>query len=142
MSFDLALKDGDLDILSNGEMRTVSGSEKLRQDVLKVILTPIGSNKFHPWYGCSVSDDVIGRNLPDNITVLTIKTSVSDSLERLRKLQAQQLSDQTVTLAELINSIGDVDVYRVPEDLRQVKVDVVVYAKDLTEIKEIFSIVL
>lgn len=142
MSFDLAIINGDLNMLQNGELRTVSNSEKLRQDVLKIILTPLGTNKFHPWYGCVVSDAVIGTNLPDNIIDLDIKTSISDSLERLRVLQSQQIFSQNVTLAELINVVGAINAYRAAEDYRQVKVDVTVFAKDLTEINEIFSIVL
>lgn len=142
MSFDLTIINGDLDLLQNGELRTVSNSEKLRQDILKMILTPVGSNKFHPWYGCTVTDDIIGKNLPENIMALDIQTSISDSLERLRVLQTQQISTQSVTLAELINVIGSVNAYRAAEDYRQLKVDVTVFARDLTEINEVFSIVL
>lgn len=142
MSFDLAIIGGDLDLLQNGEIRTVSDTEKLRQDILKIILTPAGSNKYHPWYGCTVTDAIIGMNLPANIMDLDIKTSISESIERLRILQSQQLTTQSVSLAELINVIGKIEAYRAPEDFRQVKVDVSVFAKDLTEINEVFSVVL
>ena len=140
MSFDLALIENDLKLLPNGDIKTVSDTTKLRQDILKIILTSLGSNRFHPWYGCSVGDDIIGKNLPQNLLDLGIQTSVSQSLERLKKLQLQQQTNQHVTLAELINTIGPIFSYRAPEDPRQIKIDVTVFTRRLTEIRELFTL--
>jgi len=140
MSFDFALINGDLSILPNGDVRTITETQKLRQDVLKIVLTPLGSNRFHPWYGCTVSEDIIGKSLPDNMMLLDIKTSIQQSLDRLRKLQLQQLTTQKVSLAELINVIGEIIAYRAPEDRRQIKIDVTVYSRRLTEVNETFTL--
>jgi len=101
MSFDFALINNDLSVQSNGLVRTVTDTPKLKQDILKVILTPLGSNRFHRWYGCTVSEDIIGKDIPDNMMLVDIQTSISHSLERLKKLQISQLTSQKVTLAEL-----------------------------------------
>ena len=140
MSFDFALINNDLNMLPNGTMRTVVDTQKLRQDVLKLILTQLGSNRFHSWYGCTVSEDIIGKNLPDNMMGLDIQTSISQSLDRLKKLQQQQLTTQKVSLAELINVIGEIIAYRAPEDRRQIKIEVTVYSRRLTKVEEVFTL--
>jgi hypothetical protein len=140
MSFDLALINGDLKIISDGSIKTVQDTDKLRQDILKILITLLGSNRFHPWYGCVLSDNIIGKNLPDNIILNDIRTSIFQSLDKLKKLQQQQQTTQKVSLAELINSIGNIDVYRDPSDPRQIKIRVEVYSRRLTKIEEIFSL--
>lgn len=140
MSFDLALVDGNLSIKSDGSVRTVTDTLKLRQDILKIIVTPLGSNKFHPWYGCSMGEGLIGNNFADNIIELEVQTSVQQSLERLRQLQLAQSTSQNVSLGELIAAIGEVEVNRNPIDLRQLNARVVVSSRRLTRIEEIFQI--
>ena len=140
MSFDLALINNDLSLKSDGSVRTVEDTQKLRQDVLKIILTPLGSNRFHPWYGCTVSEDIIGKNLPEEMMLLDIKTSIQQSLDKLKKLQLQQLTTQKVSFAEIINVIGEAIAYRSPEDLRQVVIEVTVYSKRLTKVEESFTL--
>jgi phage baseplate assembly protein W len=140
MSFDFALVNNDLKIQADGSVAVVKDSSKLRQDVVKIILTQLGSNRFHPWYGCSVSDDVIGSELPANMMNVDIRSSVTQSLDRLKTLQLQQLTSQKVSLAELIHIIGDVVAYRSLEDPRHMKLQATVYSKRLTEISEEFTL--
>jgi len=140
MSFDFLLLNNDLSMSSDGKMKTVADTQKLRQDIIKILLTTLGANRFHPWYGSTVSSDIIGKNLPYNMIVLNIETSIRQSLERLQKLQLQQQTTQRVSLAELIHSIGPVSAYRNPDDLRQVKIDVTVYSRQLTPVKESFTL--
>lgn len=141
MSFDFALVGNDLAKLPDGKIRTITDTPKLRQDVLKIILTPLGSNKFHMWYGCTVAEDIIGKNLPDNVMILDIKTSIAQSLERLKTLQMRQATSQKVTLSELINLVGNVNAYRSPEDPRQIKIEVVVYSRRLTKVEEELTLI-
>jgi len=140
MSFDFLLIENDLKLDAEGKIKTVEGTQKLRQDILKIILSSLGSNRFHPWYGCSVSEETVGKNLPDNLLLLTIQTSIRQSLERLQKLQQQQQTSQKVSLSELIQTIGPINAYRNPDDLRQIKIDVIVYTRQLTEVKESFTL--
>ena len=140
MSFDFLLQNNDLEIGADGNIKTITNTQKLRQDVIKVILTTLGSNRFHPWYGCSISEDAIGKNIPDNMLFLDIETSIRQSLDRLQKLQQQQQTTQEVSLSEMIHSVGDISIYRNPDDLRQIKIDIVILSRELTQINESFNL--
>ena len=140
MSFDLALLNNDLSIQADGSIKTITDTPKLRQDIIKIILTPLGSVRKHPWYGCSVSEDVIGKNLQSHILDSHIKSSVSQALERLRTLQIQQSSTQKVSLAEMIQAIGDVHAERDIDDLRRVNIVVTVLTKRMTKVDELFTL--
>lgn len=141
MSFDFELVGGDLVINPDGTVKTATDTPKLRQDVLKIILTPLGSNKFHPWYGCSVVSAIVGKQLPDNLMTNEVRTTIAQSLDRLKKLQRSQSTTQKVSLAELINTVGTIRVNRNLADLRQLNVVVTVLTKRLTKVEEIFTII-
>lgn len=141
MSFDFELIDSDIKIKADGTVRTVSDTPKLRQDVLKIILTPLGSNKYHKWYGCSVGEDIIGKNLPDNMIVNDITTSISNSLKNLQTLQNTQVTYQKTSMAERIAAIGEVFAERNPADLRQINVIVSVLTKRMTKVEEMFTLI-
>jgi len=67
MSFDLKIVNNDLSINPDGTIQTTYDNEKLKQDVIKIILTPVNSNAFHRWYGSSISQRVIGQVFRMNI---------------------------------------------------------------------------
>jgi phage baseplate assembly protein W len=140
MSFDLALVEGDLKIQSDGSIKTVANTPKLKQDLIKLIQTEIGSNKYHPWYGCTVSDDIIGQHIIDDIIFADLQSSITQGLERLKTLQISQASTQNVTLSEMIGSIGEVNAYRSLEDARMIVIDVTVYSRRFDEIQETFKV--
>ena len=141
MSFDLKIEDSDLKIKGDGTITTVTDTPKLRQDILKIILTSLGSNKFHPWYGCAVGENTIGKNLPQNLLEEEIKSSIEQSLMNLRTLQKAQISSQQVSLAEQIAEIGKIDVGRNPVDPRQINIIVSILTKRLTKIEEVFTVI-
>jgi phage baseplate assembly protein W len=141
MSFDLEIIDGDLQIKADGSMRIVTDTPKLRQDLLKIVLTGLGSNKFHPWYGCSVTDSSIGSSYPDNLLFSDIQTSIMQSLDRLKTLQMSQASAQSVSLAEMIAQVEGVEVERNPADPRQINIRISIWTKRLTKIEEVFTII-
>jgi len=140
MSFDLALINGDLKIQPNGLVKTITDTPKLRQDIIKIVLTPLGSNQNHMWYGCSISED-IGKNFPHDLHLARIQTNVSKTLDRLKALQISQSVNQKVSLAELINSVGEINVERDDNDPRQLNVVVTVFSKRLAKIEELFTII-
>ncbi len=49
MSFDLELKNGNLTLSNTGDLGTVNSTDKLIQDVTKLAITPLGSNKLQSW---------------------------------------------------------------------------------------------
>jgi len=140
MSFDFQLIDSDLKIKSDGSIRTVSGVDKLKQDIIKIILTPIGSAKLHLWYGSAINDGTIGQSISDNMLFEEISSSIEQSLDRLKKLQIAQASGQPVSTSELIGIIEGVLVQRSIYDMRQVNVIVSVFSKDLSKVEESFSV--
>jgi len=140
MSFDLALVNSDISIKSDGTVRTVENTSKLRQDIVKIILTPLGSVRFHTWYGSDINENTIGDLLPDNLLFDNISSGLTESLDRLVTLQRAQASQQRVDLAELIAVIQQVEVQRDIRDLRIVNVRVAVLSKSLSPVEETFSI--
>ncbi|KKK68403.1 hypothetical protein LCGC14_2944400 [marine sediment metagenome] len=141
MSFDLELINGDLKIQPNGKIRTVTDTPKLRQDVLKIILTPLGSVSAHPWYGCAFGDEIIGKNLPDQILDAQIKASITQSLDRLKALQMAQSSTQRVSLAEMIEVVASIDVERDIDDGRKLNILVTILSKRLAKLEELFTLI-
>lgn len=140
MSFDLHLIDGDIKVQPDGKIKIIVGTPKLRQDILKIILTPIGESKYHRWYGCTISDDIVGATVPPGMIVQEINIAITESLDNLKRLQQIQSSYQDVKLSEILDSIEYVDVGRNVSDPRQVNVVVSVLSKKLEKIDEVFSI--
>lgn len=140
MSFDLALIDSDLSRMPDGTIRTVNRADKLKQDIVKIILTPISSLKYHPWYGSAINEGTIGEVLPDSMLFQDITTAIQQSLSKLQTLQRAQASGQRVELSEILASINEIQVQRNPGDPRQVNVIVVAMSKDFNAVEEIFMI--
>jgi phage baseplate assembly protein W len=140
MSFDLQLVNNDLKINADGTISIVTDTPKLRQDILKIILTPLGSNQNYLWYGCSIGDDV-GRNFPDLLQLTRIQSNITQCLNNLKALQTSQAANQQVSLAELIDSIAAVNAQRDQADSRQLNVVVTVLSKRLSQINELFTII-
>lgn len=141
MSFDLELTNNDLKISVDGSIKTVTDTPKLRQDIVKLVLTPAGSNIHHPWYGCSVGDEIIGQIMPDYIMNGQIKDSIASGLEDLKTLQSSQSTSQQVSLAEMIELVAEVYAERDLEDSRQINILITVLTKNLTKIDEMFTII-
>jgi len=140
MSFDLALINNDIKINPDGSARIVTDTPKLRQDIIKIILTPLGSVTSHPWYGCTINEEIIGRHLPRHILVEQIKISVTESLEKLKELQLAQSSGQPVSLSEIMQVVAEVKVDNNQNDPRAITVSVTILAKNLSKIEEYFTI--
>jgi phage baseplate assembly protein W len=140
MSFDLEIVNSDLKIQSDGTIKTVSDTPKLKQDVIKMLITTLGSNKFHPWYGCAIGASMIGANLPDNMMQLDIQTSIQQSLDKLQSLQQAQMGSQRVTLAECIAQVSNISAGRNPIDPRSVLIQITVLSKRLSKIEETFTL--
>src|SRR5271170_4302310 len=104
MSFDLQIINGDL-VLQNGALGTVINSQKLIQDILKIALTPAGSNPLQPWYGSFISRSLIGSPLASSIILQVAQSQLQNALENLMTLQQKQVkSFQMVTPDEQLNS--------------------------------------
>jgi hypothetical protein len=135
MSFDLALERGDIKISADGSMKTVSGNAKLRQDIIKILLTELGSNKFHPKYGSYIGALQIGHYADAKLISLDLESSARKAIKNLMSLQRSQAGKQSLTPGELIVDILKVSVARDQVDPRLYNIFVSVLTKRLTEVR-------
>lgn len=141
MSFDLKITDGDLQISNTGDLQIVENTEKLIQDVLKIVTTPLGGNPFFPWYGGGISSSLIGSSLGLNFSNSIAKLQIEESLETLKKLQTLQTNTgQEVTPAETLAAVQTVDVMRNQVDPRYFRIVIKVLTKALTTASPSFDI--
>jgi hypothetical protein len=140
MSYDLRIVSGDL-ALVNGDLRQCVDSEKLIQDLLKVCLTPVGSDPVNPWYGSYVSRSLIGNPMGSSITIQLCQSQLQSAIENLMALQKVQIkSGQPVTADELIGSISSIMVNQNISDPRIFSVTVNVISKGFKPISTSFTV--
>lgn len=136
VSFDLKITQGDISIGSDGDLKKVEGNEKLIQDSLKIVLTPLGVNIFFPGYGSLLTKGTIGSVLPDEFTNTIASDQIKNSLQTLQKLQKlQEQSGQKVTASELLAAVKNVRIEKNQIDSRVTRIYLELLTKALT-IKE------
>jgi phage baseplate assembly protein W len=133
MSFDLKIAKGDLQLNGDGTISLVSGNQKLRQDILKILLTTFGDNKYHVNYGSNLSQLEIG-SADIVITENEIKSSVISSINTLMSMQRSQARYQTLYPSEVIVSVLDVQVGRDNLDPRMYNLRLSILTQQLTEV--------
>lgn len=133
MSYDLRINEGDLVIASDADLDRVEDNEKLVQDILKMLMTPVGSNVFFPWYGSLLPGTMIGQVIDETFRRTAIEQQINNSLEMIQKLQRQQAADgQRVTPGELLAAIQSVEVNRNVVDPTYFTIHVKVLTKAFT----------
>lgn len=133
MSYDLKIKNGDLQIASTGDLQKVENTDKLIQDILKIVTTPVGSNPFFPWYGSAISSSLIGNPFNFQFVGTLASSQIRESLEILQKWQTIQASSgQTVTPTELLAAIQEVKITRNQTDPRYFRIVIKALTKALT----------
>jgi len=136
MSFDLKIKNGDIAIGRAGDVDIVFDNEKLKQDVVKILLTGIGENKFHKYYGSALGSLDIG-GIPDQTIVEQDMTiSAEEAVRNLMRLQGAQGKKQFLTPGEQIIEILGVEAIRDQDDPRSYNVYVSLLTRKLTNITE------
>ena len=140
MSFDLKIKSGDISIESDGSLSVVSGNEKIRQDIVKIILTKFGENRFHPNYGSDAGSLQIGSAADKKIVELDLVQSVESSLKYLISLQKEQSKRQLLSSSEIILEINNVSVERNQTDPRLYNIFISVITQRLETITEAVTI--
>lgn len=141
MSFDLALTRGDLSVGETGELRTVSGTNKAVQDVLKVLHEPVGSNPLIPTLGSNLTSLNIGINMDPTFTESRVETSVKNTIQQLQQIQASQAQSQIVTPAERIVQINSIIAQVNEQDPRQFDIQLSITTGDLeTVVLEPFTV--
>lgn len=133
MSFDLKIFKGDLQIDNSGSIVTVSGNQKLRQDIIKILLTAYGDNKYHPGYGSGLGQIEIGST-DFKLTESEIKNTALSAINGLIAMQKRQARSQTLSPAEVIVSVLDIGVLRDTADPRLYNLRISVLTQQLTEV--------
>jgi len=136
MSFDLALERGDIKIGVSGSVRTVNGNSKLRQDIIKILLTELGDNKYHPKYGSYIGSLQIGHQADSKLMSLDLESSARTAVRNLMSLQRSQARRQNLSPGEIIMDITDISVVRDDVDPRLYNIFVSVITQELTEVRD------
>ena len=140
MSFDLKLFGGDL-VIQNGDLAIVEDSDKLTQDILKLVSTQLGSNPFFPAYGSPVSQALIGTSDIDFAQDVATQ-QLRASIERLKDLQQDQIkNNQIVTAEEQISAVQNVSVTQARDDPRYYFVNLTVINKAFQSVPISFAVV-
>jgi len=143
MSFDFKLIEGDLVIGTNGDLDTVENTDKLIQDILKMLLTPTGANIFFPWYGSLLSSAIIGSPMEDEFIETAATIQITTALQTLQTLQREQMASfQKVTPSELLAAIKEVAVERSQVDPTYYAISVRILTKDLKTAVASFNVTL
>jgi hypothetical protein len=124
MSFSLAIISGDISP-SAGGLSTVTGAQKLGQDLTSLFLTHLGSNPYNPSYGSLIDGGVRsdGTVVPSPIgssNIQSVQASMTTEINRLVSLyQAQQTAKinsdlslyNKITLSpdEMLQSVSSID---------------------------------
>lgn len=141
MSFDLQVNNGDLVVSNTGDLAAVQGIDKLKQDVLKIALTPVGGNLINPWYGSLVNRTLVGSYLSSDIILDVAKTQLQTALETLKSLQNVQVSSgQNVSPDEQLSFIKSINVVRSNIDPRNIQVNIQVYSRAFGQASVAFSL--
>lgn len=140
MSFDLQIKHGDLVIDQAGGLSTVSGNNKIRQDIVKILLTRIGDNRFHSRYGSDVGSLKIGNVADKQLIELDLKRSAEEAIRYLISLQKSQAARQMLSLSEVIVDIISLDIERDTADPRLYSIFVSVLTQKMDIIEESVTI--
>lgn len=140
MSFDLKIKNGDISLDRDGSITTVIGNNKLRQDILKILLTDLGSNKYHKRYGSYIGRLNIG-DISDNMLIsLDLERSAMNAVKNLMALQRFQAKKQGLNPGEIIVDINYVSVTRDDLDPRLYNITVSVMTREITDFTTSLSV--
>lgn len=141
MSFDLKIVGRDLGFGPTKDLAIVENSEKLIQDVLKIVLTQIGSNPFFPWYGSPITRSLIGTAFEERFVSAVASNQLRTALETLQNLQKEQLKQsQIVTPQEQIAAVQNVIVERNVLDPRFYSVQLTVLNKAFRRVQTGFDV--
>ena len=140
MSFDFRIEKGDFRIGPDGDIAKVENTAKLRQEILKMVITPAGANPQFPWYGSLISASLVGSPFDMDFNVSFAENHLRNSLETLQRLQQEQTKVQRVTPFEQLAAISGISIQRNRIDPRFFHVDIRCLTRALSEIETGFSV--
>lgn len=143
MSYDLKIAGEDITIGANGDLQIVENEEKLIQDILKILFTPLNGNIFFPWYGSPLTKSLIGQVFEFQFIASIATNQLRNALEIIRDLQEQQISEeQFVSASEQIAAIENVEVEQNIVDPRRYRIFVRILNKAFVSVNTNFQVVI
>ena len=123
-----------------GNVVFVENENLLYQAAIKILMTDLGSNPYHTWYGGSIRERIGGKALSSVATI--ISEDVRNALNNLQQIQLEQAKYQPVTLKERLYRILSVQTYQSEDDPTVFLVDVTVQnaSSDPVELTVIFTV--
>jgi phage baseplate assembly protein W len=132
--------ENDLRFDSFGELTKVRDTNLLYQNIAKILLTEIGTNPYHGWYG-SNANRLIGQK--NNVSVgVSLRLSVQQALGKFQKVQQDLKKVQDLSLKERLISVQSVEVSQLNDNATAVLCNVVVRsgANQPVSVNIIFSV--
>ena len=119
--------ESDISFDNVGRMTVVTGHGKVKQQLVKILLTVIGDNLYDSEYGSQISNSV-GQKFTSYITA-NIQYSIYKAVQHLMKIQQENLLPDDETIVELSN-------IKVEEtkDVRALKLSISVITADYQEV--------
>lgn len=125
MTWSFHTKNGDLNLGGTGGFATVTGQQKLVQDLKNWLLEPRGTDPLHPDYGAvldggllpdgSFADSLIGNELTAEALVLVesevrrvLASYQQQQLERLTRENSQYGGKNTFSMGEVLSAVSAV----------------------------------
>jgi hypothetical protein len=112
----------DVFIGTDGDLISISGTNKLQQDITKSLMTDRFKNIIYPLYGSTVRNDILGQKMGLQFIKAKAKNAVIEALAVL-----QFLNSDNTNLDEQISNIDRVSVNT--NDPREVEIQVQVTTK-------------
>lgn len=140
MSFDLKIQYGDLVISPDGKLAVVENTEKLIQDVLKILMTKVGANTFFPWYGSPFSSSSFGNPADAKFLQSISDSQIRSALDTLVDMQREQALEQNLTAAETLAAVRQVNVIRNQMDPTSYEIRISILTKSLKTVDTSFTI--
>lgn len=119
--------DSDINFNNVGKIKEVTGYGKVKQQLLKILLTVIGNNLYDSEYGSQISA-AIGQKFTAYITA-NIQYSIYRAVQHLIKIQQENNLPDNETIAELSN----IQVEKT-NDVRALKLSISVITADYQEV--------
>lgn len=134
MSYDLKLTSGDISFGVDGNPALVRDTDKLAQDISKILLTPKGLDAGNNLYGTTLRG-ILGKPMDFSVIQGLAAKTVSQALSFLQSLQTIQSSEQTLTYEEMIGSIDAIAVVQTDDN----SVEVQAAVKSVAGLRQVYA---
>jgi phage baseplate assembly protein W len=116
--------ENDFRYTEQGDIKTIGDFDLLYQNVAKILLTEIGTNPYHVWYG-STAIRLVGKKVSASV-VHSLRASVRDALSNFKNVQDQQAGIQEMSFKERLSRVKSIDVSTIGADETSYLVSVVI----------------